>query len=137
MLNASKLAFPVKKFNPHTKPYWDHNVKSAHAEARAKRQIWIKENKPRGWSCKSYSDYKTAKKKFRIVQEQAIKEYEDAIYRDIDEAAELDVRLFWKLMNSHKNKNNNNCFEIKYDDKLLNDPNEIASAFGKYFQKSL
>ena len=44
LLNASKLAFPVKKFNPHTKPYWDNNVKSAHTEERTKRQIWIKEN---------------------------------------------------------------------------------------------
>ena len=118
MIKASHSAFPMKQFNPFTKPYWDNTVKSAHDEARSKRQIWVQENKPRGWSFKSYSDYKKAKKNFRIVQEQAIKQYEDNIYRDIDEAAELDIRLFWKLINNHTKRKNNNCFEVKYGKKI-------------------
>ena len=94
----------------------------------------VQENIPRGRTSNSYSEYKTAKNKFKMLQDQAIKEYEDSIYRDIDEAAELDICLFWKLMNNFKNKNTNNGYEIKCNDSLLNDPNDIVSAFGKYFK---
>ena len=107
LINTAKETIPLKKYNPHTKPYWNKELSDAHAKARLKRYLWLNENRPRGLAYDSYREYKTAKQVFRQKQADAIKLYEENVYKDLDEAAELDIRLFWKLLSKHKNRKTN------------------------------
>ena len=52
------------------------------------------ENRPRGMLHESYREYKHAKNVLRQKQSEAIQLYEENVYKDLDEAAELDIRLF-------------------------------------------
>ena len=72
LIGAAKMFIPVSKFVPFVKPYWTPEVKRAHENARFKREIWVKNDKPRGMLHDSYKEYKTAKKNFRNVQARAI-----------------------------------------------------------------
>lgn len=43
----------------------------------------------------SYLEYKKAKRNFRRALEEAHERYMCDVYKEIDEAAEIDIRLFW------------------------------------------
>lgn len=126
---------PQSKFKQHAKPYWSTQVKLAHRLAMDKRKIWLQNNKPRGMQHVSYSEYKKAKSAFRKTQEQAIFEYENSIYREIDESSECDIRLFWKLINQQKRRKSNACYKLSYDSKTASEPQAIANLFSEYFKK--
>lgn len=55
------------------------------------------EGRPRGMMFASYREYKRAKRHFRRALDEAHERYMCDVYKDIDEAAEMDIRLFWKL----------------------------------------
>ena len=93
---ANKL--PKSKFNKRAKPYWTTEVKTAHALAREKRRQWIDEGRPRGNQFESYTRYKEAKSLFRLAQRQNRTAYENFVFDDLNKAAELDYRMFWKLL---------------------------------------
>ena len=81
-----------------------------------------------------YREYKHAKSNFRQKQDEAIKEYEDQVYKDIDEAAEVDIRLFWKLISKQKKRKKHGCFEITFNGETFRNPDGIANSFAKYFE---
>ncbi|CAG2214290.1 unnamed protein product [Mytilus edulis] len=93
---AADIAIPKCGFNPHTKPYWNADVKRAHDNERSKRRCWVLEGRPRGMHFDSYRMYKRAKSEFRRVQQVANEQYIQSCYDDLNETAECDVRLFWK-----------------------------------------
>ncbi|CAC5396961.1 unnamed protein product [Mytilus coruscus] len=68
---AADIAIPKCEFNPHTKPYWNADVKRAHDNERSKRRCWVLEGRPRGMHFDSYRMYKRAKAEFRHVQQAA------------------------------------------------------------------
>ena len=72
---AATMTIPVVQFRKHVKPYWTSDVKLAHSEMLFKRQIWLNENKPRGASFISYTDYKAAKLLFRKTLESAYESF--------------------------------------------------------------
>lgn len=134
MHHAATAAVPNASFNPHTKPYWSTDVKNAHNLAREKRKMWLIDNQPRGMQYTSYREYKTAKDLFRAALKQSCTNYEHIVFQDIDDAAGLDLRLFWKLVNRQKSKHTNVCYAIKYNGDTKHSPVEIADTFANYFK---
>lgn len=65
---------------------------------RQKRRIWISEGRPRGMCHKSYKKYKRDKREFHNELQTAHNDFINMFFKDIDEAAECTVRLFWKLI---------------------------------------
>ena len=47
LLNSAKEGIPSYTFNPHTKPYWNSDVKIAHKIERGIYQVWLHEGMPR------------------------------------------------------------------------------------------
>jgi hypothetical protein len=84
-------------YNPFTRPDWTKTVKELHDIERAKRRIWLSEGRPRGMNNSSYREYQRAKRLFRNAQDKGHAAYMSKVYADIDNAAEADLRLFWKL----------------------------------------
>lgn len=101
MHTSATKNIPQSKFNKHTKPYWNDHIKQQHYNMRQARYCWLAEGRPRGKNNAPYRAYKEAKRIFRAAQRKASDEYLNKTYRDLDEAADLDIRLFWKLI---KNK---------------------------------
>ena len=66
------------------------------------------------------------------------KEYENflqTVYREIDEAAELDLRLFWKLLKRRRPRSSRIHPEIcDATEKTHYEPNDIANAFADFYQ---
>lgn len=68
----------------------------------AKRRVWVSEGRPRGMEFKPYREYKRAKRQFRNALNEEHQDYMRKVYSDIDKAAEIDVRLLWKLTKHRK-----------------------------------
>lgn len=131
--NAADIAIPKCGYNPHTKPYWNTEVKHAHDNERKLRTIWVTEGRPRGMQHKSYREYKAAKTQFRRAQQTANEQYLQKCYDDLNEAAECDIRLFWKLSKQFKKRTSKVYPEIIFKDKVHNRPESIANCFADYF----
>ena len=112
-----------KKFNKYLKPYWDQTLKELHDLMRAKRNVWISDNRPRGNSFISYKMYKDAKRMFRQYHRRCSENYMKHLNEEIDTAAGLDSRYFWKLVNARQTNRHPmlvlksnftvRCFEIR------------------------
>lgn len=55
------------------------------------------------------------------------------VFKDIDEAAECDVRLFWKLKRQRP-RSSRVCSEIELGNMIFSDPGDIANAFAQHFE---
>ncbi|CAG2248802.1 unnamed protein product [Mytilus edulis] len=130
---AADSVIPKCVFNPYTKPYWTPDVKKAHQTERSMRKRWLADGRPRGMSHESYKHYKKAKYEFRNVQNAAYEQYIQKCYDDINEAAECDIRLFWKLVKRCKPSTSRIYPEIIHNGDTCNDPESIANAFMDYF----
>jgi hypothetical protein len=105
LLSTANEVFPKTRYNLHTKPYWNSEVKSTHTKERTMRKIWVQDGRPRGMQYKSYSEYKRAKRDFRHIQQHANEQYIQETNHDINNAAGCDLRLFWKMIKRQKLKN--------------------------------
>jgi hypothetical protein len=94
---------------------------------------WIKEGRPRGMQHTSYAEYKRAKRHFRRCQESASQEFIRKTYEDIDSAAGIDIRLFWKLIRRQKPRQTKLYPEIEFAEKVGNTPESVSSIFAEYF----
>ncbi len=135
LLSASYEAIPYHNYNSNLKPYWTVDVRNAHKAAREKRAIWINEGRPRGMDTESYKNYKHAKRCFINTQTDAYNEYQDKVFREIDEAAECDIRYFWKLWNGQNKKRSATCKELRIENVTLRNPIDIANEFSQYYSK--
>ncbi|KAJ8320664.1 hypothetical protein KUTeg_002251, partial [Tegillarca granosa] len=120
---------PLSSYNPHTKPYWKKDVKQAHSNERKMRNIWLLDGKPRGFQHVSYANYKAAKDCFRRVQKAASEKHLEETYSDIDRAAGLVIRLFWKLINAKRKKTNKVYPEIIVNGEMFTNPEDVAGSY--------
>ena len=134
---AADKTLPKSKFNKFTKPYWTKEVKGAHTISRNLRRIWINENRPRGRQHQSYLNYKNAKAIFRKLQRQESERYYDKIYSDLDEAAGLDFRLFWKMLRNKKQRSKVTCSKIIVDNQTYTPEVNVPNGFASHFKKNL
>ena len=102
LIDCANMTIPNSGYNLHKCPYWTKSVKELHIIERAKRRVWIGEGRPRGMLFESYREYKRAKRNFRNALDQTHEQLMQDSLRDIDEAAECDLRLFWKMIHRQK-----------------------------------
>lgn len=123
--------------NPFTKPGWTKNVKKElHAVAKSLRRIWVSEGKPRGMGFQSYRHYKRAKRNFRNAQNLEYDIYLKSVHRDLDEAAEMDIRLFWRLVKQRRPRPSRIYPEIcDASGTTHNDPDGVANAFAEIYEE--
>ena len=95
---------------------------------------WVEEGRPRGTSYSSHKNYKKAKCIFRNVQQTAYEQYIKKWYDDLDESAECDIRLFWKIVKRNKHSEAQIYPEIHQKGKKCDTPESIAIGFMDYFK---
>ena len=66
------------------------------------------------------------------MQQKAIFEHEK--FNQLNNTAENDIRLFWRLFKHTKSKQSNICTKLSYDSVEARCPQTIADLFGAYFQ---
>lgn len=76
-------------------------------------RIWLAEGRPRDMLFESYRNYKRAKRHFRVALNNEFNNYMKSVYHDLDNAAECDIRLFWKLVKRRKNRTSRTYPEIQ------------------------
>ncbi|CAG2250536.1 unnamed protein product [Mytilus edulis] len=134
LINTAKETIPCNTYNPYTKPYWNADVKKAHTKERNMRRVWMQDGRPRGMQHESYFNYKRAKRDFRNIQKLENERYIEETYDDINNAAECDIRLFWKLIKRQKPKHSKVCQQIKHNNIVHTSPESICNAFANYFE---
>ena len=133
LINSADRTIPKCKYNPHTKPYWNSDVKQAHDYERLMREKWVQDGRPRGMGFETYKNYKRAKYKFRSIQQAAFEEYIQKTYDDLNEASECDIRLFWKLVKKFKPQTSRIYPKIIYNDTVCSTPQSVADAFADFY----
>ncbi len=123
--HAANTVLPKSTFNKHTKPYWTSEVKNAHSKSRQMRATWIANGRPRCRANIYFRNYKEAKSQFRKIQRIESEKYMDNVYNDLDEAAELDYRLFWKLLRNRKTVKKIPCKEIAVKEIIHSTPEAL------------
>jgi len=92
-------------------------VKQKHTEAKRQRRIWIQEGRPRGHDSFSFLEYKRATRRFQNIQRRKIYEHENRHMDDLNQAAEIEYKLFWNLLRKRKGGNTkDSCNELCVDD---------------------
>lgn len=131
----AEISIPHSSYNPHTRPEWTKSVKHLHTIERAKRRIWMSEGRPRGVEFESYREYKRAKRQFRNALDEEHELYMRKVYNDIDKAAEVDVRLLWKLTKRRKPRSSRIYPEIRNDEGVIHtDPRGVAETFAQFYK---
>ena len=83
----------------------------------------------------SYRGYKRAKRAFRNVHDTEYENFLQSVYRDIYEAAEVDLSLFWKLVKRRRPRSSRIYPEIRdVTGKTHYEPNDIANAFADFYE---
>lgn len=134
LVHAADLSLPKKRYRPFLKPYWKNgNIKQLHAANRQKRNIWIREGRPRGMQYVSYKEYKQAKRDFTNALKQAQRQYEQEEFIRLQETAELDIGLFYRSL-KQRNKKSWTPHELRVNDKIVRDPDIIRHAWYEYYK---
>jgi len=133
-MRAAEQQLPRSRFNKNAKPYWCESLKELHRTAKKLRKSWVTKGKPRGHSFESYTKYKTAKSQFRKLQRQKQAEYEQKSYDELNKAADIDYRLFWKLLNKKKCRRTDTCNELKVESTTYTG-DEIVDGFKNYYKQ--
>ena len=131
---AAEKTLPKSKFNKHTKPYWNKDVKNAHTNARAHRRKWLSFGRPRDENNQYYRAYKDAKAAFRRLQRYESDKYMQQTFEELDKAAELDYRLFWKLLRRQSGRKSSYVNKIIVNDVTYNSHEEVIIGFKQYFE---
>lgn len=131
-VHRAETLLPRSKFNKRAKPYWCKQVKEAHTVARSMRRQWIATGRPRGHHHLSYHQYKISKCNFRRIQRNKQLEHENKMYDELNQAAELDYRLFWKLLSRNKVKSNGVCAQLITDNSTFTGEH-VVDGFAKHF----
>ena len=133
---AAKASLPFKSPNAHTKPYWNDNIKTLHTCERHERIAWVKAGRPRDRNNALYMNHKHAKELFRIAQRSASEEYMSRSIAEIQEAAECDIRLFWKLIKKNRNRHSNAVSDIQLleNNKVLSSTDLVLNAFENFYK---
>ena len=91
------------------------------------------QGRPRGRDNTYFRSYKEAKSRFRKVQKEAINTIELKYYSELDQTAECDIRLFWRLVNKRRKAKSSMVCKLVNDDTVSNDPKEISNIFADHF----
>ena len=132
IIHASAAKLPRSKFNKRAKPYWSAEVKAAHTSNRYYRKRWIEDGRPRTRDIQSYIRYKDAKREFRRVHRQHREAYDNSVFDELNRAAELDYRLFWKLLRKKSGKKVNTCTKLNVQGHVY-DNNNVTEGFRQHF----
>ncbi|VDI47442.1 Hypothetical predicted protein [Mytilus galloprovincialis] len=87
---AEKDTLPYKKFNRHSKPYWNPNLTVLRDSMRSIRNEWINNCHCHDTNCEFFQKYKSAKREFRTALRKAFDEYESNLAKTIE--SNLDIR---------------------------------------------
>ena len=136
MTNISDRYVPKSKYKKYQKPYWradDNALNDLHHTMRERRIDWLREGRPRGYAYQSYTLYKEAKRQFRKKMRQLAQKAEKDFYDTVEEAAEMDQKQFWRLINQKKKQKGNCVYELKVNDKILRKPKDILNSWEEHF----
>ncbi|MEW8546047.1 MAG: reverse transcriptase family protein [Candidatus Thiodiazotropha sp.] len=133
ILKTAYDTLPVKMPSAYTKPYWNENIKILHKKERQERVEWLKAGRPRDKTNVLYSNYKYAKEQFRIAQRSASEDYMEKSINEIQNAAECDIRLFWKLTKKFKHNNSYSNIQLVQDGKVLTSLDMVLNAFETFY----
>ena len=129
MCKSAQKNIPVNTFNKHTKPYWTEQIKELHGNMRQTRLNWLEEGRPRDKNNEAYRKYKQSERIFRAAQRKSSDDYLAQAYRDLDEAAGLDIRLFWSMVRQQRKNPEYACQEIIINDNVYSEENGICECF--------
>ncbi|CAC5375856.1 unnamed protein product [Mytilus coruscus] len=130
---AEKDTLPYKKFNRHSKPYWNHNLTVLRDSMRSIRNEWINNCHCHDTHCEFFHIYKSAKREFRKALRKAFDEYESNLAKPIESNLDIDQKTVWTIINNRKKKSTA-CSALVKDGVTYTDPKKINDIWLSHFQ---
>jgi len=135
LLEASDRYIPKASFKRFLKPYWNSELTVLHGVMSRLRCRWINAGRPRGSGAEPYVLYKGSKSEFRKLHRRAVDAFLVNLNREIDNSADLDSKLFWKLVNGRKSASCTDAGgQINFDGEIVRNSEDLACYWGKYFK---
>ena len=133
-IHDASIHLPRNVFKPHLKPYWNDELKKQHRLMTEKRKLWCRDGRPRGADFNSYAEYKAMKRDFRRIHRNQIELFLTSLDADIERKAGDNSKLFWKMVNSRRNKTSAAGPGIRFGETIYRDQKEITEQWSRYFQ---
>ncbi|VDI08306.1 Hypothetical predicted protein [Mytilus galloprovincialis] len=130
---AEKDTLPYKKFNRHSKPYWNPNLTVLRDSMRSIRNEWINNCHCHDTNCEFFQKYKSAKREFRTALRKAFDEYESNLAKTIESNLDIDQKTVWTIINNRKKKSSA-CSALVKDGVTYTDPKKINDIWLSHFQ---
>lgn len=116
--SCAENRFPLKKFKRFLKPYWNKELRDLHDKMKTKRGEWMGAGKPRNPTCRSFIEYKDAKRDLRLCHRYYVEKYLQSQNEEIGRAAKIDSNLFWRMVNARRKTSANRAgSEIIFNEK--------------------
>lgn len=131
--DASTDTLPIIKFRKHLKPYWNSQLSNLHDDMIQHRNVWVQENRPRGFENETFRNYKKSKNEFRNASREAYNNYVNDVSNEIEHSLELDHRLAWTIIRGRKVKSSSDI-NLKVDNRIINNPEQVSEEFAKFFE---
>ncbi|CAH1791446.1 unnamed protein product, partial [Owenia fusiformis] len=136
---CSNKVIPKSKFRKFLKPFWKTgNLGPLHKAMKQARTIWIRDGSPRGLAFDSFRNYKLQKRAFTRQLKRLKFEYDQKQLKDLQDAAEVDSALFYRLVknhNGHSKCNLNIGHELLVDGIMIRDPDLIRGAWVDHYER--
>ena len=134
--SAAELTIPKKGCRKRCRPGWNDNIKHLHKSMLTARQIWIIAGKPRNLESVERLSYKECKRTFRAALRKLDSHADNEFYNNLDSAAEVDQKLFWKLLKNHRRTQNQMPPPMRFDGKVYYNPKDISQKWAQYFERT-
>ena len=134
VLTTMQQCVPTSHKCPYKKPYWDRELKDAHAEQKRKQDIWITNGRPRGMHHDTYSSYKLSKRCFAKLLKARQLQHEQARFEAAEHAYDMDSHTLWKLVQSRKGSN---LHSIVHDGVRHSSPEALLQVWNSHYKSLL
>jgi hypothetical protein len=132
---AVQVSIPPCRFKAHVRPFWDDELKDFHKEQMSLRHVWIGHGKPRDNNHESYSDYKTAKRRFARMFEDKQQTFYQKEYEKVENDINMDIKTLWKRVRPKRQPTSGTAITV--DGITYKSQDELCEMWRRHYQALL
>jgi hypothetical protein len=132
---AVQVSIPPCRFKAHVRPFWDDELKDLHKEQIRLRHVWIGHGKPRDNTHESYSDYKTAKRRFARMFEDKQQQFYQKEYEKVENDINMDIKTLWKRVRPKRQPTSGTAITV--DGITYKSQDELCDLWRRHYQALL
>ena len=128
------FALPCSRFQKHLKPYWQPSLTALAKQKKEAWKRWVENGRPRAEHNELWRKVKETKKAFRKEQRLETAKYESQYLEKVEDAIEVDQKLFWHLLNKRTKQTKTRVRPVKDSNgKVVRETQDILKVWKDYY----